>query len=198
MTRHAGVLSLQGDVREHVATLENLGVVARRVRRVVDLDGIEGLIIPGGESTAIAHLLSTSGLREPLQTLIDGGLPVLGTCAGLILLANEVLDGRADQWSFAALDVGVRRNGYGRQTASFEVPVRIAEHGRVPGVFIRAPRIERWGPEVTVVAQHDHGDGEHPVLVRQGAVWGCSFHPELTSDVLVHGLFLDALQEALR
>ena len=198
MTRHAGVLSLQGDVREHVATLENLGVVARRVRRVVDLDGIEGLIIPGGESTAIAHLLSTSGLREPLQTVIDGGLPVLGTCAGLILLANEVLDGRVDQWSLAALDVGVRRNGYGRQTASFEVPVRIAEHGTVPGVFIRAPRIERWGPEVTVVAQHDHGDGEHPVLVRQGAVWGCSFHPELTSDVLVHGLFLDALQEALR
>jgi 5'-phosphate synthase pdxT subunit len=198
VTRHVGVLSLQGDVREHVATLENLGVVARRVRRVVDLDGIEGLIIPGGESTAIAHLLSTSGLREPLQMLIDGGLPVLGTCAGLILLANEVLDGRADQWSFAALDVGVRRNGYGRQTASFEVPVRIAEHGTVPGVFIRAPRIERWGPEVTVVAQHDHGDGEHPVLVRQGAVWGCSFHPELTSDVLVHGLFLDALQEALR
>ena len=200
MRRRVGVLALQGDVREHVATLENLGAHAHRVRRAQDLEGIDGLIIPGGESTAIAHLLITSGLREPLQTLIDDGMPVFGTCAGLILLATEVLDGREDQWSFAALDVGVRRNGYGRQTASFETPVEIPERGTVPGVFIRAPRIERWGPDVSVVARHDHGDGhgEHPVLVRQGALWGCSFHPELTSDVLVHGLFLDALQEALR
>jgi len=196
--RHVGVLSLQGDVREHVATLENLGTHARRVRRVEDLEGIDGLVIPGGESTAIAHLLITSGLREPLQTLIDDGMPVFGTCAGLILLATEVLDGREDQWSFDALDVAVRRNGYGRQTASFESPVRLGDRGTVPGVFIRAPRIERWGPAVTVLARHDHGDGEHPVLVRQGALWGCSFHPELTSDVLVHGLFLNALQEALR
>lgn len=196
--RQVGVLSLQGDVREHVATLENLGATPRRVRRVEDLSGLDGLIIPGGESTAIAHLLITSGLREPLQSLIDGGMPVFGTCAGLILLASEVLDGREDQWSFDALDVSVRRNGYGRQMASFETPVTIDELGTVPGVFIRAPRIERWGPAVTVVARHDHGDGEHPVLVRQATAWGCSFHPELTSDVLVHGMFLDALQEALR
>jgi 5'-phosphate synthase pdxT subunit len=114
------------------------------------------------------------------------------------MLATEILDGRADQWSFAALDVSVRRNGYGRQIASFEAPIVVGDRGTVPGVFIRAPRIERSGPAVSVLATLDHGDGEHPVLVRQGALWGCSFHPELTSDVLVHGLFLDALQEALR
>jgi 5'-phosphate synthase pdxT subunit len=191
-------LALQGDVREHVATLENVGAAPRVVRRAGDLDGLDGLIIPGGESTTISHLLVTSGLREPLQHLIDGGFPVLGTCAGLIMLASEVLDGRSDQWSFCALDVTVRRNGYGRQIASFETPIVIAGRGEVPGVFIRAPRIIRSGPEVTVLATHDHGDGEHPVLVRQGSAWGCSFHPELTSDVLVHRLFLDALQEALR
>ena len=198
--RPIGVLSLQGDVREHVATLENLGVAARRIRRTSDLEGIEGLIIPGGESTAIGHLLVISGLREPLATLIGDGLPVFGTCAGLILLAERVLDGRDDQWSFKALDVAVRRNGYGRQIASFEAPIEIGERGTVPGVFIRAPRIESFGPGVNVLATHDHGDGTgvHPVLVRQGAAWGCSFHPELTSDVLVHGLFLDALREALR
>jgi 5'-phosphate synthase pdxT subunit len=191
-------LALQGDVREHVVTLENLGAASRKVRRVGDLEGLDGLIIPGGESTTISHLLVTSGLREPLQSLIDDGFPVFGTCAGLIMLASEVLDGRSDQWSFRALDVSVRRNGYGRQIASFETPIVIADHGTVPGVFIRAPRIVRSGPEVIVLATHDHGDGEHPVLVRQGSAWGCSFHPELTSDVLVHGLFLDALQEALR
>lgn len=196
--RSVGVLALQGDVREHVATLENLGATPRTVRRESDLHALDGLIIPGGESTTISRLLITSGLREPLQRLIDEGLPVFGTCAGLIMLASEVLDGRSDQWSFRALDVAVRRNGYGRQIASFETPIVIGELGTVPGVFIRAPRIERWGSDVTVVASHDHGDGEHPVLVRQGAAWGCSFHPELTSDVLVHGLFLDALQEALR
>ncbi len=196
--RTVGVLSLQGDVREHVATLDNLGARARTVRRTNDLQGLDGLIIPGGESTTIGYLLVTSGVREPLQTLINDGFPVFGTCAGLIMLAHEVLDGRSDQWSFCALDVAVRRNGYGRQIASFETSIRIGDRGTVPGVFIRAPRIERCGPEVSVLASLDHGDGEHPVLVRQGSAWGCSFHPELTSDVLVHGLFLDALQEALR
>lgn len=146
----------------------------------------------------MSRLLMTSGLREPLQSLITGGFPVLGTCAGLIMLAREVLDGRADQWSFGAIDVTVRRNGYGRQIASFETPIDVLGSGTVPGVFIRAPRIVRWGEEVVVLASHDHGDGAHPVLVRQGSAWGCSFHPELTSDVTVHGLFLDALAEALR
>ena len=177
--------------------LETLGASVIKVRRASDLDNLDGLIIPGGESTTISHLLDTSGVREPLRDLIVGGLPVLGTCAGLIMLANEVLDGRADQWSFEALDVAVRRNGYGRQIASFETPV-ILGNDVVPGVFIRAPRIERWGEEVEVIAWHDHGEGPHPVLVRQGAAWGCSFHPELTSNVVLHGLFLDALAEALR
>jgi 5'-phosphate synthase pdxT subunit len=196
--RTVGVLALQGDVREHVTTLENLGATPRKVRRAEDLVGIDGLIIPGGESTTISHLLVTSGLRTPLQDLINDGFPVFGTCAGLIMVATEILDGRADQWSFDALDVSVRRNGYGRQIASFETPIVVGDRGTVPGVFIRAPRIVRSGPGVTVLATLDLGDGEHPVLARQGAVWGCSFHPELTSDVLVHGLFLDALQEALR
>ncbi len=196
--RRVGVLALQGDVREHVATLENLGASAVKVRRCEDLDGLDGLIIPGGESTTISHLLVTSELRKPLESLIGENFPVFGTCAGLIMLADEVLDGRVDQWSFSALDVSVRRNGYGRQIASFETPIVVGERGTVPGVFIRAPRIERWGEDVEVIASLDHGDGEHPVLVRQGSAWGCSFHPELTSDVLVHGLFLDALQEALR
>jgi len=196
--RSVGVLALQGDVREHAATLENLGVTVRRVRTPGDLNGLAGLVIPGGESTTISRLLVTSGLREPLQSLIDEGFAVLGTCAGLIMLASEVLDGRSDQWSFAALDVTVRRNGYGRQIASFETPIDIGGRASVPGVFIRAPRIVRWGGGVEVLAEHDHGDGPHPVLVRQGAVWGCSFHPELTSDVTVHGLYLDAMQEALR
>jgi len=196
--RTVGVLALQGDVREHVTTLENLGATPRKVRRAEDLVGIDGLIIPGGESTTISHLLVTSGLRTPLQDLINDGFPVFGTCAGLIMVATEILDGRADQWSFDALDVSVRRNGYGRQIASFETPIVVGDRGTVPGVFILAPRIVRSGPGVTVLATLDLGDGEHPVLVRQGAVWGCSFHPELTSDVLVHGLFLDALQEALR
>lgn len=193
-----GVLALQGDVREHVSTLENLSTTSRKVRGVADLAGLDGLVIPGGESTAISHLLVTSGLREPIQQLISDGLPVFGTCAGLIMLASEVLDGREDQWSFSALDVSVRRNGYGRQIASFETTIGVGEAATVPGVFIRAPRIVRWGDDVTVVATYDHGDGEHPVLVRQGSAWGCSFHPELTSDVVVHGLFVDALQEALR
>ncbi|MDH2902633.1 MAG: pyridoxal 5'-phosphate synthase glutaminase subunit PdxT [Actinomycetota bacterium] len=196
--RTVGVLALQGDVREHVATLENLGAAWRTVRRPEELEGLDGLIIPGGESTTISHLLVTSGLREPLEKLIVEGLPVFGTCAGLIMLASEVIDGRSDQWGFAALDVAVRRNGYGRQIASFETPIVVEGRGTVPGVFIRAPRIVHWGDGVSVIATHDHGDGEHPVLVRQGSAWGCSFHPELTSDVLVHSLFLDALQEALR
>ena len=196
--RTVGVLALQGDVREHEATLEKLGATPRRVRRRDDLTGLDALIIPGGESTAISHLLVTSELREPLQTLINSNFPVFGTCAGLIMLARDVLDGRADQWSFSALDVTVRRNGYGRQVASFETSVTVVDRGVVPGVFIRAPRIVDWGEGVSVIATHDHGDGAHPVLVRQGAAWGCSFHPELTSDLAVHGLFLDALQEALR
>ena len=188
-----GVLALQGDVREHTATLTALGVEAVAVRRPEHLENLAGLIMPGGESTAIAHLLTTSGVREPLARALETGLSVLGTCAGLILLSREVLDGRSDQWSFAALDVAVRRNGYGRQVASFETTLDVAGIGAVPGVFIRAPKIEWWGGDVEVLATHDHGDGAFPVLVREGTVWGCAFHPELTSDTRIHGLFVSSL-----
>jgi 5'-phosphate synthase pdxT subunit len=188
-----GVLALQGDVREHVTTLERLNVKVLKVRTPEQLDDVDGLIVPGGESTTIAHLLNTSGIRPVLQTRLDEGFKVFGTCAGLILLSDVVLDGRADQWSFKKLDVSVRRNGYGRQIASFESPVDVLGVGEVPGVFIRAPKIEHVGDNVEVLATLDHGDGAHPVLVRQDNVWGCSFHPELTSETRVHQLFTDAL-----
>ena len=188
-----GVLALQGDVREHVATLERLDVKVLKVRTHEQLDDIDGLIVPGGESTAIAHLLITSGIRPVLQARLDEGFKVLGTCAGLILLSDVVLDGRDDQWSFKKLDVSVRRNGYGRQIASFESPVDLKGVGEVPGVFIRAPKIEHVGDNVEVLATLDHGDGTHAVFVRHENVWGCSFHPELTSETRVHQLFTDAL-----
>jgi 5'-phosphate synthase pdxT subunit len=188
-----GVLALQGDVREHLAMLEAVGADVVAVRSLEQLDDLDGLIMPGGESTTIAYLLTTSGIRPVLEKKIDDGLPVFGTCAGLILLAHEILDGRSDQWSFDVLPLSVRRNGYGRQIASFESPVTVEGVGEVPGVFIRAPKIETWSEDLDVVAWHDHGDGEHPVLVRQGHVWGCSFHPELTQDDRVHRLFVDAL-----
>lgn len=189
------MLSLQGDVGEHVATLETLGHEVVKVRTAGQLSSVDGLIMPGGESTTIAHLLTTSGLKDDLGERLRAGLPVLGTCAGLILLAEEVLDGRSDQWSYGALAVSVRRNGYGRQVASFESPLEVRDVGTIDGVFIRAPRIERWGDDVEVLATLDHGDGvgEHPVFVRQGPVWGASFHPELTSDARVHRLFVDSL-----
>ncbi|MHB1905569.1 MAG: pyridoxal 5'-phosphate synthase glutaminase subunit PdxT [Acidimicrobiales bacterium] len=188
-----GVLALQGDVREHLATLSVLGVESARVRTPAELDAVDALVLPGGESTAIAHLLVTSGLREPLGERLDGGMAVLGTCAGLILLAREVLDGRADQWGYGALEVAVRRNGYGRQIASFEAPLELADGSSVPGVFIRAPRILSCGARVEVLATYAHAGGTDPVLVRQGPVWGASFHPELTADTTVHRLFVESL-----
>jgi len=188
-----GVLALQGDVREHVAMVTSLGATARPVRTPADLGNVDGVIFPGGESTAIAHLMETSGLKDSLAEGLRSGLPVFGTCAGLILLSTTILDGRRDQWSFGALDVTVRRNGYGRQIASFETELEVSGLGSFPGVFIRAPKIETVGPSVSVLATHDHGDGEHPVLVRDGTIWGCSFHPELTSDARVHREFITSL-----
>ena len=192
-----GVLELQGDVREHTRALERLGVSAPQVRLPEDLVNLDALVIPGGESTAIARLLEVSGLREDVANRLREGLPAFGTCAGLILLAEQILDGRSDQWSFSRLDVTVRRNGYGRQTASFEAAVQLRDSVVVPGVFIRAPRIAEVGAEVEVLATHDHGDGPHAVLVKQGMVWGCSFHPELTEDLTIHRMFVESV-EALR
>jgi 5'-phosphate synthase pdxT subunit len=188
-----GVLALQGDVREHIAMLEGVGADVVAVRSLDQLEDVDALVMPGGESTTIAYLLTTSGMRPVLEKKIEDGLPVFGTCAGLILLAHEILDGRSDQWSFDVLPLSVRRNGYGRQIASFESMVHVEGVGEVPGVFIRAPKIETWSDDLDVIAWHDHGVGEHPVLVRQGNVWGCSFHPELTNDDRVHRLFVDAI-----
>ncbi len=188
-----GVLALQGDVREHTSMLERVGADVVAVLGVEQLDDLDGLVMPGGESTTIAYLLTTSDMRATLEKKIEDGLSVLGTCAGLILLAHEILDGRSDQWSFDVLPLAVRRNGYGRQISSFETLVNVKGLGEVPGVFIRAPKIESWSEDLEVLAVHDHGDGEHPVLVRRERIWGCSFHPELTNDDRIHRLFVDAL-----
>lgn len=185
-----GILGLQGAVRPHRRCLEGLGVAVRRVRVPEHLDGLAGLVLPGGESTTVGMLLDSSGLREPLIQAVDGGLPVLATCAGVIVLAREVLDGRPDQVPLARLDVSVRRNAYGRQVESFEAPVEVAELGRdVTGVFIRAPVIERCGDGVEVLAHH----ADRPVLIRQGAVVAATFHPELSGDTGVHELFLSGI-----
>jgi 5'-phosphate synthase pdxT subunit len=181
-----GVLALQGDVREHVAALGDVGCTqVRLVKRVADLDGLAGLVLPGGESTTLSMLLESTGLFDPLAALIAGGLPVLGTCAGLVLLATEVMDGRSDQRSFAALVSVVRRNGYGRQMQSFESILTMPDAPPLPAVFIRAPVMVSVGDEVEVLAAFEGS----PVLVRQGSLLASSFHPELTPDRRVHQLF---------
>ncbi len=184
-----GVLNLQGDVREHVAALGDVGVAARLVKRVADLDGISGLILPGGESTTLSMLLSSTGLFDAVADRLRHGLPVLGTCAGLVLLASDVLDGRPDQRSFGCLSAVIRRNGYGRQLQSFESEVRFDEGLPLPVVFIRAPLVVSVGESVTVLAELDHGGATAPVLVRQGNMLASSFHPELTQDRRVHAMF---------
>jgi 5'-phosphate synthase pdxT subunit len=186
-----GVLALQGDVTEHRAALADLDVESTAVRSLAELDAIDAIVLPGGESTAIAHLLATSGLLAPLEARLRAGMPAFGTCAGLVLLASSITDGRADQPALGLLDVTVLRNGYGRQIASFESTCEFTGGARVPAVFIRAPRITSVGDDVEVLATIDVGDGAHPVLVRQGSVLGASFHPELTDDRTVHALFLD-------
>jgi 5'-phosphate synthase pdxT subunit len=188
-----GVLDLQGDVREHVAALAEVGARSRLVKHPADLDGLDGLIIPGGESTTLSMLLESTLLFDAIAgRLGDGGrgaLPVFGTCAGLILLAREVLDGRPDQRTFGALDAVVRRNGYGRQRQSFEADVALGsgESPPLPTVFIRAPFVVSLGDEVEVLAELDGV----PVLVRQGSLLASSFHPELTPDRRVHRLFAE-------
>ena len=186
-----GVLSLQGAFREHREVLDALGVEAVEVRTPSGLGALDALIMPGGESTTMSKLLDSSELREPLGALLADGLPVLGTCAGLILLAREVLDGRPDQQSFGAIDVSVRRNGYGRQRDSFEaeLEVRGIAGPSFPGVFIRAPVVERIGADVDVLAEY----ADEPVLVRGGTMWGSTFHPELSGDLRVHQQFLQEI-----
>jgi len=193
-----GVLALQGAVREHLGALDRLGLRGVEVRHPDHLAGVDGLIIPGGESTAISMLIESAGLREALAERLDGGMPAFGTCAGMILLATDVADGRPDQHFFAAIDIGVRRNAFGRQVDSFETDLAVEGLGApLHGVFIRAPIVERVGPGVEVLASLDGFEGgPRPVVCRQGRVLVAAFHPELTTDTRLHRLFVTAVMEA--
>jgi len=184
-----GVLALQGAVESHRAVLDALGETTVEVRTADDLAAVDAVILPGGESTTMSFLLDSSGLRAPLQERLTDGLPAFGTCAGMILLAAEVLDGRADQRSLGAIDLTVRRNAFGRQRDSFEADLAIegVDGGRFHAVFIRAPAVERVGDGVEVLARV----GEWPVLCRQGNVLVSSFHPELSGDLRLHQRFLE-------
>ncbi|HLF41244.1 MAG TPA: pyridoxal 5'-phosphate synthase glutaminase subunit PdxT [Acidimicrobiia bacterium] len=184
-----GVLALQGGFRPHLEALSALGADAFEVRLPRDLAVVDALVLPGGESTTVGRLLATSGLMKPLRERLGAGMPALGTCAGLILLSSEVLDGRPDQPVLGAIDLTVRRNAHGRQRDSFEALLEVdgLAGGPFPGVFIRAPGIERVGPGVDVLARLDGA----PVALRQGAVTVCAFHPELSADLRFHQRFLN-------
>ncbi|MFJ2560011.1 MULTISPECIES: pyridoxal 5'-phosphate synthase glutaminase subunit PdxT [unclassified Streptomyces] len=187
-----GVLALQGDVREHLAALAAAGAVARTVRRPEELAEVEGLVIPGGESTTMSKLAALFGMLEPLRARVAAGMPVYGTCAGMIMLAEKILDPRSGQETVGGIDMIVRRNAFGRQNESFEAAVEVAgvEGGPVEGVFIRAPWVESVGAEVQVLAEY----GGHVVAVRQGSALATSFHPELTGDHRLHRFFTDMVR----
>ena len=182
-----GVLALQGAFAKHIETLNSLGVDAPEVRLERELDTVDALVIPGGESTTMSKMLDLNGLRDPLAKRLADGMGVLGTCAGMILLAADVLDGRPDQKSFNAIDIAVRRNGYGRQIDSFEADLPLeGSDDPFRAVFIRAPKVEKAGPGVDVLAEV----ANVPVLCRQGSITVASFHPELTADNRIHKGFL--------
>ncbi|MHB1486619.1 MAG: pyridoxal 5'-phosphate synthase glutaminase subunit PdxT [Acidimicrobiales bacterium] len=205
-----GVLALQGDVSEHANALVSAGAAPVEVRSRSDLADLDGLVLPGGESTTMSMLLESSGLFEPLDELLHAGLPVFGTCAGMILLAHQIRDGRSDQRVFSVIDLTVRRNAFGRQVQSFECDLDVAELGPelggapLPAIFIRAPVIEAMGPEVEGLAwlppgarsdsdRIDHSGVDWPVLCRQGPVLVASFHPELTNDGRIHRFFCQSI-----
>ena len=186
-----GVLALQGAFAAHAAALQRLGASTAEVRVAVDLEQCDALVLPGGESTTMSQLLETSQLFDPLAKRIAADMPVFGTCAGMILLSKGIADGRPDQRSFAALDIDVQRNGFGRQLDSFETEIDVHGLDRAfHAVFIRAPRISRIGSEIETLATH----GGEPVLVRSKTVMAASFHPELADDDRVHRLFLNMVQ----
>jgi 5'-phosphate synthase pdxT subunit len=189
------VLALQGDFREHLAVLSGLGAVARPIRREGELAEIDGLVIPGGESSVMDKLSRTFGLAGPVKSAIAGGLPVYGTCAGLIMLADTVLDASPGQQSFGGFDIAVRRNAFGSQLDSFETDLDIPELGDVPmhAVFIRAPIVESVGSGVTTLASVHDG---RVVAVEQGNLLGTSFHPEISGDTRFHEYFLDKVRAA--
>lgn len=190
-----GVLALQGDFREHLAVLNGFGADARPIRRPEELSRIAGLVIPGGESSVMDKLSREFGLAEPLKAAIASGLPVYGTCAGLIMLADEILDGMNGQQSLGGLDIAVRRNAFGSQGASFEVDLEVPAIGDPPlhAVFIRAPVVESVGSAVTVLAALEDG---RVVAVAQGNLIGTSFHPEMTTDHRFHEYFLQKVRAA--
>jgi 5'-phosphate synthase pdxT subunit len=200
-----GVLALQGDVREHVVALAEAGAGTVEVRRPEQLDGLDGLVIPGGESTTIGRLLTMFDLIEPLRQQVRDGLPVFGSCAGMVLLAGTVLDGKAGQTLVGGLDIVVRRNAFGRQVDSFETSIEFAgvSGGPVHGVFIRAPWVETVGPDVEVLARVPDGPaagaaGGKVVAVRQGSILATSFHPELSGDPRVHALFVSMVRASIQ
>ncbi|KUH84980.1 MULTISPECIES: pyridoxal 5'-phosphate synthase glutaminase subunit PdxT [unclassified Mycobacterium] len=191
--RHVGVLALQGDTREHVAALREAGAEASTVRRVRELEAVDALVIPGGESTAMSHLLRELDLLEPLRSRLADGMPAYGSCAGMILLASEILDAGApgrEAIPLKGIDMTVRRNAFGRQVDSFEDDIELGGvDGRVHAVFIRAPWVERVGPGVEVLGEA----AGHIVAVRQGKRLATAFHPEMTGDRRIHKLFVDML-----
>ena len=186
-----GVLALQGDVPEHVRALEAAGATAVPVKTLAQLEGVEGLVIPGGESSTVGMLLERFGLMEPLRERVAGRMPLFGTCTGLILMAREI-EG-SGQPRIGCLDITVKRNAYGRQVDSFESKVDVPEIGGDPvqAVFIRAPQVTHVAPEVEVLAEGETG----PVVVRQGKLLGATFHPELTGDTRLHALFVRMARE---
>jgi pyridoxal 5'-phosphate synthase pdxT subunit len=186
-----GVLALQGAFARHVACFDALGAEPVEVRDAADLSGVDALVLPGGESSTMSMLLESAGLFDPIAARLGDDMPALGTCAGMILLGSEILDGRSDQRCFGAVDVAVRRNAFGRQVDSFEVALDIdgIDGGTVPAVFIRAPFVERAGDVVEVLAEVDG----HPVVCRQDRVLVTAFHPELSDDLRLHRFFLDSL-----
>jgi 5'-phosphate synthase pdxT subunit len=186
-----GVLALQGDFREHIQAIQACGHEALEVRRVSELDQCQALILPGGESTTIALLARNYGLIEPLRKRIGEGLPTYGSCAGMILLADRIVDGVEGQETFGGIDMTVRRNAFGRQVDSFESELDFAGH-QLRAVFIRAPWVEDLGSEVEVISTVKTPAGEiHPVAVRHKHLLATSFHPELTHDLAVHRYFFD-------
>jgi 5'-phosphate synthase pdxT subunit len=193
-----GVLALQGDVREHLAALEAAGAAAVRVRRSAELARVDALVLPGGESTTMVKLARTFDLYEPLRERIGAGLPVLGTCAGMILLADRIVDGAPDQVTLGGLDVTVRRNAFGRQVDSFETDLDLVGLDEpVHAVFIRAPWVEEAGPGVEVLARVEGGEAHGRIVaVRQGHLMATSFHPEVAGDARVHRSFVDSVRSA--
>jgi pyridoxal 5'-phosphate synthase pdxT subunit len=188
-----GVLALQGAFREHCRALAEVGLEPLEVRQAGELAGLEGLVIPGGESTTMSKLMVAYGLESPVRELHAAGVPVFGTCAGMILVARDAVDGLPDQRYLGLIDIGVRRNAFGRQVASFETAVALAgDPEPLTGVFIRAPWIESAGAGVQVLAEH----GGHAVAAQQGSVLVTAFHPELTGDRRLHSHFAEMVERA--